>query len=966
MYGGYELQGPLIPTRFLANFTQRNIVRYIEHLDWDNRLLIIIMEYVPGGDLGRLIHDRGPLTEGAVKIMAGQLLDALGYLHKMNITHRDVKPDNILIGSQQPFTVKLTDFGLSKMVDNDQTFLRTFCGTLLYCAPEVYAEYAEYDEFGRRHPRNRHRKHVRGQRYDHAVDIWSLGGVLFYALTGAPPYPVKSGISYTELLFQIMTKNLDIAPLTGVNVSAEGIDFLRRMLDRRPETRATVEDLQDHPWLSGMGVVRHVGPSQSYDEISDDELEQGASQLSLEDRQRLQHQQLDIEGGLIDDEVVNDENHFSGYESEKENYTFGYDNVANNHQPNNQPQRLFGEVNVSAIGSSGVIPSHRLNLPVSGTSFGTTEILGDSEVQDSFDSDASLTARQRSQKSQPNSGGLLISVRSAGDSRSVDQLNNMTFDVASQSLGGAESILENLNMRSLAGSHLRSRDSDYFTSSKRKPSYDSSGGSEGSLGADRPIIKRFKSDGLQAPNADTSSEDEGDNDLIASLPPLAQARSRQVDEPVDKSTYWNPHDKKTWHLQYPEMTQFQLDAFLRAAREKGEEFGPGKSALWDLAMKYFPPAHYEEVIGQLDLDVERVSNDGKTPNRGDRRADDPDLADPPSTASQSQDDEGKENIPENITHRPNRIVPLRSNPPGKRIVASLRSSPDSVIPDITILVTESLMSWGRAPENTRVYEPSKESRVPKYAMRIVLWKEGYDPSKDARPWSQQSQSDDDSYHFYISSKATQGINVNGIPLQSHDSKNPTSPSKNWMRLQDGDKIAVWHNGDVTELRTELVFKCAWGGSSKPRPVRTNSPADLTPPPILAPDSIARKLDEVCIKAERKIKKATEFDLKMEESRHDRYERMQTMERERERSLAFERRRVEARRVLGLGSSRRASPANAHPNATVVIAGGVGAGVSARASPGPPAGAVTAGARTVPKMKRLSPGPADFLRPDWER
>ena len=229
------------------------------------------MEYIPGGDLGSLIHLRGHLSEQYVNVMARQLLSALKYLHGIGITHRDVKPDNIMIYNFDPFHVKLTDFGLSEMVDNKETFLRTFCGTLLYCAPEVYSEYREYDHAGRRNPRGVSKKSLPPQRYDDAVDIWSLAGVLFYALCGSPPYPVKNGTTYQERLNHIMTQPLDIRPLQQLHVSESGIKFVRSMLHTRPEHRATIEDLENSSWLGGGGSIEI-----SIDDDEDDMIGDGA------------------------------------------------------------------------------------------------------------------------------------------------------------------------------------------------------------------------------------------------------------------------------------------------------------------------------------------------------------------------------------------------------------------------------------------------------------------------------------------------------------------------------------------------------------------------------------------------------------------------------------------------------------------------------------------------------------------
>ncbi|KAJ9134010.1 Serine/threonine-protein kinase RAD53 [Pleurostoma richardsiae] len=911
----------------MQNVQHPNIVQYIEHLDFDNRLFIIIMEYVPGGDLGRLISESGPLPESVVKQMSSQLLDALGYLHEKNITHRDVKPDNILIQSHEPFKVKLTDFGLSKMVDNEQTFLRTFCGTLLYCAPEVYTEYAEYDEYGRRHPRNRRRHQALGQRYGHAVDIWSLGGVLFYALTGSPPYPARTGISYTELLNQIMTRDLDISPLVGVHVTTNGIDFLSQMLNRRPEHRATVRSLQAHTWLVGPGVLQ---PPLSPDEISDDGLGKKASQLSLGGDESLER--ISESGDeIIEDDVVS-EDLLEDYDSQKENYTFGH--MA-------QPQRLFGEVNVSAIGSSGVIPANRLNLPISAVSSDLTNMLTGSEIPDSYESGNLSTSGQQKRTQHTQSGDAASAL---GQSKTVDELNNMTFDMSSQSLGGAESILEGLNMKSLVPTNFHYAVQNSFTASKRKPSFGTSEefDTERDAFSGKPNLKRLKSETQVGSVVDVGEEDH--YSLYASVPPVSRLQSgRQIDTPVNKSRYWDAQDRKTWHLRYPEMTQLQHDAFRSAAETRGEVFAPGRSPLWELAMRHFPPTRLpvagveRSASPLLDAADNPASKGGDayTPERED-------LAPPPPTLGPND----AEYLAESQRQDTQIILPIRTDLTRNGIVASLQSAAGSVVQGISVPVEQSLTSWGRALDNTNVYTPKTEAKVPKYALKLILWKEGYDPSKNFRPWNNVATSLDD-FHFYISTKATNGIQINGTIVPSHEPKNPSSVAKNWVRVYDGDIITVWGAGDDSKQTTRLIFRCNWGGSSRPRPSAVVRPS-------LVPGHIAKRLDEATIRAERRMGGLAERESRIEEADAEFHERLKNIERERERSRVFEQKRFQACRILAMKASRRNSPAGGPPVAlspggdsttqpSVVAAGG-----NSLSAP------VMDGVRSVPAFRHAEP------------
>ena len=132
-------------------------------------------EYVPGGSLDK--YTKLSIFESTQVLC--QLSSALEYLHNRNpsIGHRDIKPENILVKRRgaDGICVKFADFGLSKAAD----VLKTYCGTLLWAAPEIYLKVA--DPVG-----------AAGDTYGVSVDIWSLGVVIASLVCGLPVYKGES------------------------------------------------------------------------------------------------------------------------------------------------------------------------------------------------------------------------------------------------------------------------------------------------------------------------------------------------------------------------------------------------------------------------------------------------------------------------------------------------------------------------------------------------------------------------------------------------------------------------------------------------------------------------------------------------------------------------------------------------------------------------------------------------------
>ncbi|KAL9028930.1 MAG: hypothetical protein Q9180_007094, partial [Flavoplaca navasiana] len=242
----------IIPLSTDANRSQPNIVQYIEHYETPE-YLYILMELVPHGDLQSVLQASQVLSEYHCQAIASQMCGALKYLHDQDITHRDIKPDNILIQSNMPFVFKLSDFGLSKYIlvititTKQTTIMRRLSRDDAQPEMEGLSRKDRLVDF--KLTSVRRSKPKAKLPYTTAVDTWSIAAVLYHLLCGFPPYTGTTDNYGALILENIMSNPVDYSRLRKSGVSQDAVDFLNQMLIIEPSLRMSDVDCLEHPWL---------------------------------------------------------------------------------------------------------------------------------------------------------------------------------------------------------------------------------------------------------------------------------------------------------------------------------------------------------------------------------------------------------------------------------------------------------------------------------------------------------------------------------------------------------------------------------------------------------------------------------------------------------------------------------------------------------------------------------------------
>uniref|UniRef100_A0A3B3TJS5 Protein kinase D4 n=1 Tax=Poecilia latipinna TaxID=48699 RepID=A0A3B3TJS5_9TELE len=188
-----------------------------------SRHVFVVMEKLHGDMLEMILSsEKGRLPERITRFLVIQILEALRYLHLKHVAHCDLKPENVLLVSADPFPqVKLCDFGFARII-GEKSFRRSVVGTPAYLAPEV----------------------ISSSGYNRSLDMWSVGVIMYVSLSGTFPFNEDEDIRQ-----QITNASFMYPRQPWATISLEAVSLINNLLQVAVRRRYTVGKALGHSWL---------------------------------------------------------------------------------------------------------------------------------------------------------------------------------------------------------------------------------------------------------------------------------------------------------------------------------------------------------------------------------------------------------------------------------------------------------------------------------------------------------------------------------------------------------------------------------------------------------------------------------------------------------------------------------------------------------------------------------------------
>lgn len=199
------------------------VYNYFSHNDMN--IVGFLMEYVPNGDLFKLVRKKRKLSEPDARLIFMQLISALDHCHQNNICHRDIKLENILVNEH---IIKLTDFGYACQIDNPD--IKYKVGTMTYISPEILLGESDLIK----------------------SDIWACGVVLYLLLCGQYPFEwgVDKDINTRESHKQITHNILNLNYTLPEYLSEESKELIKQIFVKNPKDRISIQEIWKCKWLN--------------------------------------------------------------------------------------------------------------------------------------------------------------------------------------------------------------------------------------------------------------------------------------------------------------------------------------------------------------------------------------------------------------------------------------------------------------------------------------------------------------------------------------------------------------------------------------------------------------------------------------------------------------------------------------------------------------------------------------------